>query len=97
MGDVAAFPGVERPDCPAGQQPIADIVRELRALLAAAERGEIRGVAIAAINADTSTTQHWIAGDARHRLLASVCYLQHRMVVDAVDGPDAVDWGGAPA
>jgi hypothetical protein len=97
MAEIAAFPGVSKPDAPLVQQPIEEIVAELEKVLEAARRGEIRGFAIAVVNQNTSTTQWWHSGDSSHRLMASVCYMQHRMAAAVLENSDEIQWGGEPA
>ena len=66
-----------------GPQP--KLVAELKRLLKSAERGELKGFGYFTVNANDSTTSHWIPGCARaHDMVAAVSRLQFRMLASDV-------------
>ena len=61
--------------------PVASVVELLEDMLARAQTGEIRGVAIACVTTDRCTSTAFERGDGSiAMLMASTLYLQHRLV-----------------
>lgn len=61
--------------------PAADIVTRCRELLAQAERGEIRAMAVAIVRPNHETTTMYEVPQAEpiaHELMAAITYLMHR-------------------
>ncbi len=65
---------------PAGNEPVADLVAEIRDLLARAEAGEIIGIAYATLCADKSTGCG-LFGYKNRGLVGELAYIQHRTML----------------
>jgi len=73
MGELVAIPDLRL----VPKEPDEEIVVALRALLERAERGEVRGLAVAADLPDNVYVFH--RGASRFTLLGALAYLQHRV------------------
>lgn len=80
--EIKTMPGVQR-DLPARMQPDPVMIDRLERALAHARAGTLRAFAIAMVMSDGTTADGWTvaesADDQDHLLVASVCYLQHRL------------------
>lgn len=62
-----------------------DVVATIREVLAEAEAGKIKAVAIAVVNSDGSTASSWSQSDVFAALAGAITRLQHRLQVRADD------------
>lgn len=80
MTAVVKFPGAPNPD---ESKAESGVVRFLRELLAQAEAGDIRAIAVAHVEDDGRPNSSWFRGDSGsycHELVAASAYLHNRLV-----------------
>lgn len=73
---VVALPGAPVP----GYQVVPETVEILRGMLALAERGEVRSLAIAYTDADRKVVTNWHNNGEYFLMIGGVAWLQQRML-----------------
>lgn len=86
MSEVVLFPGVEAQATPNGKQPVDAVVDLLTDLLLAAQRGEVRGVAVTYVRSNHRVSDRYALAYEEgigHDLMAGITYLQSRYAADS--------------
>lgn len=77
MSEVVDFPGTPKPS--ADLEPVQVIVQTCRELLAQAEAGHIRAIAVISVLPDESLGWQWTTGPYQNLLIAGTARLQARL------------------